>query len=115
MPSLSLSRKQSHKPSVSSKSGSGVEVERQPAVKQQEPDQVSVDHIPGGDAMVEVLTRLQSLQDSFRLQLQVLIAMCACLGKLHLLSNRLMLLKLVFLLMTRLVMKSFHMLYTILM
>lgn len=29
------------------------------------------DHFPGGDAMLEVLTRLQSLQDSFHLQLQV--------------------------------------------
>lgn len=31
----------------------------------------TADQFPGGDAMLEVLTRLQSLQDSFYLQLQV--------------------------------------------
>lgn len=34
--------------------------------------QDELDHFPGGDAMLEVLTRLQSLQDSFYQQLQVI-------------------------------------------
>lgn len=37
-----------------------------------EESSTGLDQFPGGDAMLEVLTRLQSLQDSFQLQLQVI-------------------------------------------
>lgn len=33
---------------------------------------MSVDYFPGGDAMLEVLTRLQTLQESLQVQLQVI-------------------------------------------
>lgn len=60
MPSLSFHRKHSGKP-LHPKA-----TERQ-TVQQ---DESGVDHFPGGDAMLEALTRFQSLQDSFNLQLQ---------------------------------------------
>ena len=45
-------------------------VDRQPTLSE-ETLTTGLDQFPGGDAMLEVLTRLQRLQDSFYLQLQV--------------------------------------------
>ena len=76
MPALSLSRSKQSGRAVSvasvtsSKSGSsgdkggGVMIKEDPTV-------LGVDQFPGGDAMLEVLTRLQSLQERFSVQLQV--------------------------------------------
>ena len=69
MPSLSLNRRLANKSSLSTlASKPGVDAEK-PAIH--DIGHTGLDHFPGGDAMLEVLTRLQSLQDSFYTQLQV--------------------------------------------
>lgn len=77
MPSLSFHRKHSGKP-VHQKAA-----ERHAGGRQDEGVDLGVDHFPGGDAMLEVLTRLQNLQDSFYVQLQVSLASCSVFGWHH--------------------------------
>jgi hypothetical protein len=73
----------SHKTSVSS--GDKPSLDRpsldRPVVHPNE--SVSVENFPGGDAMLEALTRLQSLQDNFYLQLQVITAPAWCCDCIH--------------------------------
>ena len=76
MPALSLNRSKQSGRTVSlasvasSKSGSSA-VDKQAGGLKDESIVLGVDQFPGGDAMLEVLTRLQSLQEQFSLQLQV--------------------------------------------
>lgn len=70
MPSLSFKR-----PSTKSPHRAGAPVDQQQQVaRPEEPVHLAADQFPGGDAMLEALTRFQRLQDSFNVQLQVSLA-----------------------------------------